>query len=145
MQLVQRVADDGERRRAESLATSERRVAQCEAKLAELESYQANYASEFGKRASLGIGAAGLREYQAFLGRLAEAVRQQGELLARARQERDAQRLQWQSAAQRADIIGKVVERDRSLEQRRLEAQEQRDTDERAQNGIRRIDASGTQ
>ena len=145
MQLVHRVAEDGERRRAESLAASERRVAQCEAKLSELESYQANYANEFAKRASLGIAGVGLREYQAFLGRLAEAVRQQGELLARARAERDAQRQQWQGAAQRADIIGKVVERGRSLEQREHEAQEQRDSDERAQNGTRRIDASRTQ
>jgi len=133
MQVVQRVADDSERKRAESLAASERRVTECEAKLAELEGYQASYAQQFTERAGAGIGGAGLREYQAFLARLGEAVRQQRELLARARLERDAQLRQWQSAAQRADIVGKVVEQSRRSEQRDREAREQRESDELSQ------------
>jgi len=145
MQVVQRVAEDHARRRAETLAASERRVAECEAKLAELEGYQASYADEFARRAGAGIGAAGLREYQAFMSRLGEAVRQQSELLVRARNDRDAQRRQWQSAAQRADIVDKVVEKNRNSERRALEAREQRESDELAQTSrTRKTDGSGT-
>ena len=145
MQVVQRVADDDERRRAETLAAGERRVAECEAKLAELEGYQTSYASEFARRAGAGIGSAGLQEYQAFMSRLGEAVRQQTELLARARTDRDAQRRQWQSAAQRADIVGKVVEKSRIVEQRARDAREQRESDELAQTSrTLRINGSDT-
>ena len=145
MQMVQRVADDNERRRAATLAASERRVTECEAKLAELEGYQAGYASEFARRAGAGIGGAGLREYQAFMSRLGEAVRQQSELLTRARNDRDAQLRQWQSAAQRADIVGKVIEKSRISEQRAVEAREQRESDELAQTSrTLRINGNGT-
>src|SRR5688572_22044215 len=105
MEMVQRVVDDTERQRAERLAASEKRVAECEAKLAELESYQAGYARDFVSRAGAGIGAVGLRDYQTFLARLTEAVRQQTQLLTRARAERDAERLNWQNAAQRAEAV----------------------------------------
>src|SRR5687768_3291461 len=99
LQMVQRVVDENERQRAERFAASERRVTECEARLAELESYQASYCREFSVRAGVGISAAGLLDYQTFLARLAEAVRQQSQLLTRVRAERDAERRSWQSAA----------------------------------------------
>ena len=77
LKMVQNVVEDQERRRAEQLARSEKRVTECQFRLNELETYQANYSREFASRASNGIGAAGLRDYQTFLARLSEAVRQQ--------------------------------------------------------------------
>jgi flagellar protein FliJ len=133
MEMVQRVVDDNERQRAERLAASEKRVSECEAKLAELESYQASYARDFVSRAGAGIGAVGLRDYQTFLARLTEAVRQQTQLLTRARAERDAERLNWQNAAQRAEAVGQVVKRWQTEDRRAIDRQEQRESDERAQ------------
>ena len=75
LQPVQRIADDNERRCAEKFALAERRVAQCEAKLAELEQYRTDYAKGFVARAQSGLDAAGLRDYQAFLARLADEAR----------------------------------------------------------------------
>ena len=49
-----RVIDERERQQAEHLALSEKRVAECEAKLAELERYYADYAREFAIRAGKG-------------------------------------------------------------------------------------------
>jgi len=131
--MVRKAVEDLERRRAEQLAASERRVNECESRLNELQSYQSNYCREFAQRASHGIGAAGLRDYQTFLARLEEAVRQQSQMVFRTRAERDAEKQSWQSAAQRAEAVGRIVKRWQSEEQRTLERYEQRESDERAQ------------
>jgi flagellar protein FliJ len=133
LQVVERVADEHERRRAQSLAASERRLNECEAKLRELEGYRLAYGREFTALAARGAGALRLREFQAFIARLDEAVRQQSELVQRARGELDAERASWREAAQRAEIVGQVVKRRQSDERRVAERQEQRESDERAQ------------
>lgn len=133
LRTAQRVADEQERQRAEALAARERRVSECEAKLQELENYEAGYAREFTRRATDGMGGAGLREFQAFLGRLAEAVQQQREIVRRARAERDSDRTDWQHAAQHAEMVDRVVKRREREELREQDRQEQRESDERAQ------------
>jgi flagellar FliJ protein len=145
LQMVQQVVDDNERRRAERFAASEKRVAECEAKLAELEAYQLSYARDFSARAGQGIGGAGLRDYQTFLARLGEAVRQQNQLVNRARLERDADRENWQGAAQKAEAVGQIVKRWQGEERRAVDRQEQLESDERAQRTYRRsLNAHGT-
>jgi flagellar FliJ protein len=133
LKMVQNVVEDQERRRAEQLARTEKRVSDCELRLTELESYQASYAREFAARATNGIGGAGLRDYQSFLARLAEAVRQQSQAVFRVRAERDAERQIWQSAAQRAEAVGRIVRRWQTEDQRTFDRYEQRESDERAQ------------
>jgi flagellar FliJ protein len=133
MQTVERVVSDVEKKRAEALAARERYVTECESKLQELESYQRSYAEQFQARAGAGIGAAGLRDFQTFMLRLGEAVKQQTQLVAKAREERDAERKVWQHAAQRAEAVGGLVERWQKEEQYQQDRQDQRDSDERAQ------------
>ena len=99
MQTVERVVSDTEKKRAESLGASERKLNECEARLTELETYQKNYADQFNARAGAGMGALGLRDYQTFMTRLAEAVKQQTQLVLKAREDRDAELGKWQSAA----------------------------------------------
>jgi flagellar FliJ protein len=133
LRMVERAIDDIERRRAESLAASERHLNACTAKLAELEAYHGAYTRQFNERAEAGMGGAGLRDYQAFLARLAEAIRQQNTIVMRARSERDAERMSWQNAAQRAEAVGRLVSRWKNEEQRLGNLSEQRESDERAQ------------
>lgn len=133
MQTVERVVSDVEKKKAEALAARERHLAECENKLTELESYQKNYATQFQTRAGAGIGAAGLRDFQAFMARLGEAVKQQTQIVAKARADRDAERKVWQHAAQRAEAVGGLVERWQKEEQRMDDKREQRESDERAQ------------
>ena len=132
MQLVQRVTNDREQRQAQKFAASRGKLAQCEARLRELQGYHDDYQRGLAARMAQGIGAIGLRDYQAFLAKLAEAVRQQTEVVMKARAENDAQRLLWQGAAQRTKIIDKVIERRDTEGQRIEDAREQRATDERA-------------
>lgn len=132
LEMVQNVVDDQERRRAETLAASQRRVAESETKLAELEAYQESYVRGFAVRAGSGMDAAMARDYQAFLARLEEALRQQQQVVIRARAQRDGEMQIWQGAAQRAQAVGHMVKRFQSEEARALDRQEQKESDERS-------------
>ncbi len=144
LQLVQRVTDEKERQHAKRLAQSRARVEQCEAKLKELQGYHASYLQDFDKRAAAGIGGNGIREFQAFLAKLTEAVRQQEELLRKAKSDSESEQANWQGAAQRSQIMDKVVERHTADEMKASDQRNQRETDDRGQrsnNG--RLDSSG--
>ncbi|MGH8188717.1 MAG: flagellar FliJ family protein, partial [Steroidobacteraceae bacterium] len=79
-----------------------------------------------------------LRDYQVFLARLVEAIRQQHAIVQRVRAERDAERLRWQEAAKRAKALGHVVEQWQTEERRSFERREQHESDERAQRKVNR-------
>ena len=138
MQTVERVVSDVEKKRAEALAARERHVKESETKLQELESYQKSYAEQFQARMGAGIGAAGLRDFQTFMLRLGEAVKQQVQVVAKAKADRDAELRVWQHAAQRAEAVGGLVERWQKEEQYQQDKQDQRDSDERAQRNPQR-------
>jgi flagellar FliJ protein len=133
MQTVERVVSDVEKKRAEALALSEKKVTESESKLSELEGYQKSYADQFQTRAGAGIGAAGLRDYQTFMQRLADAVKQQAQIVIKARADRDAELKTWQHAAQRAEAVGGLVKRWQTEEQRQDDKREQSESDEHAQ------------
>ena len=132
LEMVQNVVDDQERRRAEALARSETQVTESEAKLAELQAYLDSYVRGFALRAQSGINAVMARDYQAFLGRLEEALRQQSQIVFRARAQRDGEKRNWQGAAQRAEAVGQMVKRFQSEEARDLDRREQSESDERS-------------
>ncbi len=136
MKPVQNLFDDKERRMALGLATSERKVAEAEGKLQELERYRGDYDKQFAQRAGRGIGATDLRDYQVFLARLSEAIRQQQAVVKRAQSERDAERQRWQEAAKHAKAVGHVVEQWQTEERRASDRREQRESDERGQRRV---------
>jgi flagellar FliJ protein len=133
IQVVQRTAEDTERQRAQRLAASEHRLAECQARLAELRAFQESYARELAARGARGIAGSGLRDYQTFLMRLAEAVRHQDQLVAQAREARDAEHRHWQQAAQRAQALTRMLQKWQRQERRHLDRLEQRESDERSQ------------
>lgn len=133
LEPVQDIVSDAERRLAQSLAAHERRVSEAEVKLQDLQRYKSEYERQFAQRAGGGMGVTDLRDYQAFLGRLTEAIRQQHGIVQRVRVERDAERLRWQDAAKRVKALDHVVERWQLEERKALDRREQRETDERAQ------------
>lgn len=135
LEPVQDIAGAAERRLAQGVVGFERRLQEAETKLLELQRYLAEYEQQFAARAGKGIGVMELRDYQAFLARLGDAIQQQRSLVQRAQSERDAERLRWQDAAKRVKALDHVVDRWQAEERRTLERREQRDTDERAQRG----------
>jgi flagellar FliJ protein len=133
MEMVKKVADDFERRKAEALAVSERRVKESENKLAELEAYRDGYVREFAIRAQQGMSGSAARDYQAFLARLDDALHQQQQIIVGTRAQRDSEMQNWQDAAQRAEVIGTTVKRWQGEERHALERREQHESDERSQ------------
>jgi flagellar protein FliJ len=133
LEPVQQIVDDAQRRLALSVAAFEKRVLEGETKLQELQRYKGEYEQQFSQRAGRGIGATDLRDYQAFLARLAEAIRQQQALVTRARAEHQAERLKWQEALKRSKALGHVVERWQAEERHMNDRRDQRESDERAQ------------
>jgi flagellar protein FliJ len=135
MAVVQKVVDDQERRRAQALAASEQRVLESEAKLAELEKYRAGYLRDFSSKAGGGMSAASARDYQVFLARLEEALKQQAQIVARAKAQMDTERRNWQGAAQRADAVDHMVQVWNTADRKELERHEQKESDEFSQRG----------
>ena len=131
--MVKKVVDDFERRKAEALAVAERRVTESEKKLSDLETYRDGYVRDFAIRAKAGIAGAAARDYQVFLGRLDDALKQQAQSVTTTRAQRDAERRNWQDAAQRAEAIGQTVKRWQGDERYALDRREQHESDERSQ------------
>jgi flagellar FliJ protein len=123
---------------AQSLAAHERRVAEGETKLQELTRYRGEYEQQLTIRAGSGIGVTELRDYQAFLARLTEAMRQQLSVVHRLRADCEAERLRWQDAARRAKALDHVVTQWQTEERRVADVRDQRDSDERAQRSPKR-------
>lgn len=133
LQPVHAVVEDSERKIARKFAQAEHRLSEANTKLTDLERYHAEYARGFQQRAQGGIGAAGLRDYQVFLAKLNEAIKQQRAIAHRAEAERELARLEWLKAAQRTKAITHVMEKWLAEERRALERREQLETDERGQ------------
>jgi flagellar FliJ protein len=127
------VLETDERRKAQTLAASERAVHESEAKLAELGGYRDAYIRDFARRAGGGMNAARARDYQAFLVRLDEALREQTEIVGRARAARAELLATWRGAARRSAAVDRALQRGLSEQRRGLERREQVDADERAQ------------
>jgi flagellar protein FliJ len=137
LQPVQNLVDDQERRLAQSLAALEKKLLDADRKCQELERYRQEYERQFKDTAARGIGVTGLRDYQAFLARLSEAIRQQQSVVTRSRAERDAEMLRWQEVARKAKALDHVVEQWKVEEQRARDRREQIETDERAQRKVK--------
>ncbi len=133
LEPVQKIVDDTERRLAKHYAAAERLLKSSEKKLQELTGYRDDYTTGFARRAGSGMGARELVDYQAFMARLNEAIRQQSLVVQRAHADCDVQRKRWQEAAQRAKALGHVMQTWQQEELRAADRRDQRESDERAQ------------
>ena len=131
--MVQRVVDEHERRKAQALALCEQRVREAQSRLEELEGYRSAYVRDFSKRAQAGLDGAGVREYQVFLSRLDEALHHQSQIVIQAELARTAELENWRSAARRAAAVDTLAKHWRAEEQRVQDRRDQHETDERSQ------------
>lgn len=135
LQPVQNLAEEAERRFAQQVAALERTAREAQAKLQDLERYAGEYQNQYAARVARGMSVTDLRDYQAFMARLAEAARQQRAIVDRANSEFDVGRLRWQEAAKRVKALDHVVTQWRDDARRAADRREQIETDERAQRG----------
>ncbi len=130
--VVRGVMHEEERRCAEALATSEKRLANAASRLQELQRYRADYARQFEASGGQAISASVLQNYQIFLARLDGAIQQQDQIRARASAELEFERGRWRDAAVRLKSLSAVIAKWET--QRRIVADRntQNDIDERA-------------
>jgi flagellar FliJ protein len=133
LEVVQQVTARNEREHAERVGAAERHLTQMRDKLAALERYRGEYEAGFKSRANAGVDVVGMRDFQAFLARLGEALVQQRELVAMAQGALDTERSQWREAAQRAHVVDTLQERWQSEEARVANRRDQQETDELSQ------------
>jgi flagellar protein FliJ len=133
MAPVQRVLGGTERDRARDMGAAQRSLVAAESRLQELQQYHADYLLGFKRTASAGGNALALRDFQQFLGRIEEAIRQQQQIVDQARQAAAGSTRQWQSAAQRVKAVDSVVDKWQGEERSRDNRLDQKAIDERAQ------------
>jgi len=131
--VVQNATAHTEREHAERVAQAERHVVEMEQKLAALEKYRKEYEAGFTARAGAGIGVAAIRDYQAFLARLGDAIEQQRQVVEQARTAHQTTIVAWREAAKRAHVVDTLHERWQNEESRAEERRDQRDNDELSQ------------
>jgi len=136
LDLVQQVASRNERDLASRLAEAERDAIEAEQKLVALERYRNEYEEQLAQRGAGGVDISGVREFQAFLARLGEALVAQRQVLAAARAARDQQLNSWREAAQRAQVVQTLADRWQTEARREEDRRDQRESDELAQRGI---------
>jgi flagellar FliJ protein len=139
MAPVQQVLESSEQARARELGEGQRRLAEAEAKFNELRTYHGEYLLAFRQRAEDGISVTKLRDFQAFIARLEQAVGQQEQIVAQAREQVANQRRNWQGAARQVKAVETVVDRWRGAEVRAGARRDQKESDERAQRGAWRV------
>jgi|SRR5579862_9044562 len=133
LEIVRKVISDKEQASAVRLARLQKALLEAEQRGLELRRYLKEYQHSFEQRAKRGIGVSGVRDYQTFIARIGEAVRQQDGVIQQLHTETERAQAQWRHAAARKSGIGKVVAKAhheaRQLEDRQL----QKEFDERAQ------------
>jgi flagellar FliJ protein len=121
LEPVGELADGEERECAVRVAGIQTRLDDAQRRANELKRYLVEYQSMFQQRGAAGIGVSDLRDYQTFLARLNDAVRQQDG------------GVEWLEAAVRKTAVGKVIENARSEDRKVEERLSQKETDEHAQ------------
>ena len=137
LDIVRDLADRTERERAERLAEAERTAIEAEQKLVALERYRNEYEEQLAARGAAGTEISGVREFQAFLARLGEALVAQRQVLGAARAARDEMLNSWREAAQRAQIVQTLAGRWQDEARRDEDRRTQRESDELAQRGAK--------
>jgi flagellar protein FliJ len=122
--------ETSEKEQRSRFMAAEGRASEARSRLAELQRYRDDYLQGLGQRAATGMDALALRDYQAFLARIGEAIRQQGQVVTRADLECDYERNRWNEAATRCRAVASVVERWKSEALSGIARAEQRETDE---------------
>ncbi len=127
------LAEDAERKCAVQLAGAQARLAEAQQRCVELQRYLSEYRDMFQRRAAAGIGVSGMRDYQTFIARLSEAVRQQEGVQAQLQSECERVRARWLEAAARNSAVRKVIANVRFEDQKQEDRRMQKESDERAQ------------
>ncbi len=130
---VLKVAENREANAARRFGQSQKQHREEEGKLENLRQYHAEYMTRFQQTASVGMNASQLREYQAFLNKLEQAIVEQEEIVRQSKLNCSTQKQQWAQKHVRTQTMDKAMNRMVETEQKKQDAEEQKASDELAQ------------
>jgi len=115
---------------AQKLGRLQRERAEVEKQLDALVTYRAEYHRRFNEAARLGMDAGSVRNFQAFITTLDQAIEQQQRLLTQATARVEAAKPEWLSSKQKLGSFEVLQTRQDEVAARQEARREQRDTDE---------------
>lgn len=130
---VVKVAENREQQAAQALGEAQAALTQAQQRLAELEQYCEEYIQRFHATGAMGMSAAKMLDYRAFLVKLDRAIKEQGLAVEQAGRLAERQRQEWFSHRGKVKMLDTVVARFQADEQRDADRKEQGDQDDRAQ------------
>lgn len=130
IQPIKSLADDRERDAGRRVASAQSALEAAEKQLADLIGYRADYVVRQHESGSVDVPR--LQNFQAFLGRLEEAIARQRAAIEQLRHVADAAAAEWRDRRVESAQLGKAVVRLRTEELKHDEKREQIATDERA-------------
>lgn len=130
---VVKVAENREQEAARLLGDAQTALTQAQQRLTELEGYREEYIKRFHTTGSVGMSAAQMVDYRAFLVKLDLAIAEQGVVVEQANHLVEQQRQEWFARRGKVKMLDTVVSRYQADEQRDADRKEQGDQDERAQ------------
>lgn len=132
MTPVAKIADNKERNAAKVFGKSQQDLKDHEDRLQELIKYRDEYNAKFIETGSNGLEAQKVHAYRIFLNRLNDAIDHQRNIVQQATGELLKEKENWMHTRSRAKALEKVVERYQDQEEKELQRQEQKESDERA-------------
>jgi len=130
---VLKVAENREATAAREFGLSRQKHQAEEDKLNSLREYHLDYMQRFKQAASVGINASQLREYQAFITKLEQAISEQEKVVQNTQRVSVQMKQQWQKTHVRTQSMDKAMNRMKADERRHQESQDQKMSDELAQ------------
>lgn len=143
LEPVKRLVEEQAEAAAKVLAAAQQQLEQHSLRLTQLQDFRAQYQEQRTRSGESGIDGFRLRDYNAFVGRIDEAVMQQQREVAEAEAEVERVRRQWSALFSKARAIDKVVDRYAMEERRDEERRAQQQSDALAQ--LRRFLPEGGQ
>lgn len=141
--LLTRLAADGERKAAQGLGQSHRRLMEQQTRLNELRNYRAEYAQQFQHLGAQGMDVTRVQIYQRFLEQLDRAIVLQEHQVSAATSDCETHRSLWQAQHTRTQGLDNIVQYHQINESRQEARQEQNDLDEistqKTQNSSRKV------
>ncbi|HXR19121.1 MAG TPA: flagellar export protein FliJ [Steroidobacteraceae bacterium] len=133
LQPVGKLMEELERESLLRVSAAQSRLDEAQQRRADLQRYLDEYREMFAQRARSGMGVTGMRDYQIFIARLAEAVQAQQSMVEQLTLECQRERESWMQAAARKSAVGKAIDKAHAEDRKAEDRRTQRELDERAQ------------
>ncbi len=135
---VHEVAEKREQSAARLFGEARRILKDQESRLDQLLMFREEYRERFDADLRGGMSASRLQEYQVFMAKLDQAIKQQQGAVELSRRESQLKKRHWQKKHVRTQAIGKAIDRFRKEELNQQERIEQKENDEYAMRTARR-------